>query len=605
MTEVFIRGQRVTLPRELSLTYTEENPEITNNGDFTWDVELSLKDGNNARLLGHINRLNVVVVPTSLSEVTLIIDNRVRVGKFIVLTNTDETVTVQFVAGNSELNFVAKTEKKIWELEGWGEELVLDYAIARKTLSHVGYGSYTENGSLVYNNFVCTPVQVGEEIMNNYGLTGQDPANPFCIDRVGGKIILQPYLLYYINKLPSLLGYELTTNILNNDLRAKRMYVVSSSDSRKYADALPDMTVTEFIDAIENFFNVSFIVDGQHKTIRIESLGSSISTKKTVTIKGAHDNYERSMTEESKSLRIDFTKLSYDLPDNEYFKFHKISTDILSKCIVKEFANYTELDTYLKSQTGIGDKLMLYRDLETNRDYFTYPYGQIMSTKVSFMTKRVGMTNVINTCHVNKLKSVGTDDNKELVLSIYPAAMLKSFKQLSVTYVGGGSSSYPVYYQLPICSNSYYVPLNQGFVDTITKSESSVPRNSKLEVALFAGIMHPCFGDSWPFIYYPFSYIDTLPEFELNGTGNAWLDATYKPHCEKSMRLDALIADYHQQTIVDTSKVYNFTLPEGPGVTAANLFSIRNKTYMPISLEHDVTIDGYGKTVKSKFYALK
>ena len=85
MTELYIAGQAVVLPENLSMTLTEDNPEITNNGDFSWDVEVSLLNPVNAKIFKHLNRINITVISISL-DAKLVVDNKIRNGKIIILS---------------------------------------------------------------------------------------------------------------------------------------------------------------------------------------------------------------------------------------------------------------------------------------------------------------------------------------------------------------------------------------------------------------------------------------------------------------------------------------------------------------------------------------
>ena len=223
MTELIIGGRRVVLSKSLSFTLIEENAEITSSGEYSWDISASLKNKINAIIFKNIYRLNISTVDVT-CDATLIIDNAVRNGKIIIQNNTGSEIQFQFIAGNSELNYNAKSDtRKIYELD-WGTESAIDFARALQTLSYPGYGNF----SGVQNNFVCTPVKIGDQIANDFNLD---------LTSIGDQIIMQPYLLYYINKLPELLGFKLINNVIESDSRAKKMFLVNAVNSLKYSDA--------------------------------------------------------------------------------------------------------------------------------------------------------------------------------------------------------------------------------------------------------------------------------------------------------------------------------------------------------------------------------
>ena len=65
-----------------------------------------------------------------------------------------------------------------------------------------------------------------------------------------------------------------------------------------------------------------------------------------------------------------------------------------------------------------------------------------------------------------------------------------------------------------------------------------------------------------------------------------------------------IVHDYHNRRILDSSKVVIFTMVDSPDMTANKIFMIKNKKYMPISLERQISINSK-KTVTGRFYAMQ
>ena len=617
MTELLIEGKRVVLPKDMSITLNEDNPEVTSNGEYTWDITASLKNKVNKRIFNHLNRLNLSAINTTLNAM-LIIDRKVRRGQVIILSNTDIDIKFQFVAGNSELNYIAQNDTKIWEYDFGKEDTAIDFTRAFQSLSYPGYGNF----SGYQNNFVCTPVILGSDTANDYTInTTVVPIGQ--INGINDKIIMQPYLLYYINKLPEVLnqGYTWKYNALNDDARAKKMFIINSVNSLKYSDALPDMTVSEFISAIENFFNISFVVDPTDRTISIKSVQSSISSRKTVK-PIVFDTYERNMDETSDPLKIDFTKISYELSSSNYFKYNKLSDDILACCDIKEFDNLAAIYDYiLPLSFNAGNELIIYRDKQTDNDWILTPNVSPPEPAISLYGEKIGGF-MLGTEHyislINKFKSYNLSSDKELVLKLKPAEM-NSVTKTWTENIGGTSIKAEFRYQLPKISNEYFIATESGFIDLVEKGTSTIQRSTDLEVSLYQGVLEAHSHDTTLHSLYPFSSVDTYPEFfpydEVPvGLGTAteidatWYNNIFKPTATKSMRItgpSGILSDYHQTSLLDTSKQYTFTMLETQDTNAGNLFLINNKKYMPITFEHTVTIDGFKKTVTGKFYALK
>lgn len=625
MTEFFINFKKfpelpewneLVLPDDYEFTETEENPEITSFGSYTLDITVSLLEARNAIAFRFINRENNSDIKQT-ADARKIENGIVTSGTIEIQKNSDVDVTFQFLSGNSELNYIAKNEKKIWELD-WGVENEITFELASRSINYPAYGVY-ENIPIPpfyfhtswVQNYVCAPVKLGSEVVNDYTLengvgTAQENggiANMFKINGISGKIVMQPYLLYYVNKLPELLGYTLEHNVLDTNERAKIMYLVNAVGSLNYADALPDMTISEFIDAIEQFFNVSFLVNASQKSISIESLSSNLANKKTVTVSNVLDGYERDMSTELESIRLDFTKVSYDLSDSLYFKYQKLNDDILAKCTIMSFNSLTEIVSCV-SATDYSNKLVIFRDTSTLNDYFIgVPGINLYSRYSAYMGLKL----------INKFRSTSGSNDKELKLALCPSAVVKKSKQQS-WYMNGGTTFFDVYYQVPESSNNYSVAKELGFVASVEKGLSNITRNSRLEVALYAGLIRLHNENSYGITVttpYPFSYIDYLPEFGIleGNTGwtnfETWKNTYYKPKASLTMRLNgegSIIEDYHQASIIDTSKEYTFIIIDEPDIKASNIFIINNLKYMPISFERRKS--NKSTTVLGKFYRM-
>lgn len=597
----------VVLPDDFEPTMIEENAEITNNGEFTLDITSSLLESKNVIAFKFLNRLNINSINKT-ADALLRRNGASHFGTLVVLKNSDIDVTYQFIAGNSELNYNIKADsKKIWELP-WGSAPVITSAIAMQSIGYIGYGLFDNyHGNPGYqNNFVCTPVSIGGKIYNNCTVNENSTNVPSSITGIT-DIIMQPYLLYYINKFAELMGYTLLDNILNSDARAKVMYFLNSVDSLNYADALPDWTIAEFVTNIEEFFNVSFLIDKINKTLSIESLESNMAKKKTVVIDRVLDSYERNLSEDSKTERFDFTRVIYATGDSTYFKYQQLSDSVLEKCTIVDYVNLAAITTALWNSTETN-KMIIHRDLEMGNDYF---YG---APTINMYTVKCGTSTYLNL--INKFTTNGTED-KILELNIIPAEMMVQKRDVLWYNFSGQEFHFPwLSYQLPKCSNSYYKGSDQGFVDNVEKGVKTVSRQSNMEVALYTGklLMYTQTDavNNVPQINYPFSHVDYYPEYgDFRDLGDryqifeSWRNNCFSPMATTTMRLHGIggvVPEYRQQSILETDKEYSFTIPDNSDVSANNIFIIRNLKYMPISLERKGS--SKSNTVDGKFYRM-
>ncbi len=724
MIQFFIENQEVILPDDFSFTQIDENPLITNNGEFTLDITVSLRNGKNAKAAKFINRINKIDIDTSYNAL-MIDDWKYKHGTIIIQSHTNTDMTFQFVAGNSELNYLAKNDKKIWELD-WGTETAIDFNRSVLSITQTGYiweitsganlvrngkfisrsyipvwdsvyrtvslesgktytfsitGIASQSGSTgeitaviknssstvtilasaIYSfpdsvfenthtvtftsavtdanckiivsrsaspvilrslkvelgniatewcpnasdvcNFVCAPIKVDTELINdfefNIASSSEYDENWFKFDHMTGKTIMQPYLLYYINKLPSLLGYSLKYNVLNEDFRAKVMYLVNATDSLNYADALPDMTVDEFIEAIENFFNVTFLIDQKDKSLSIHTFQTNMALKQTVKLQNALDAYERNFEQDTKPVKFGFTKLSYDLSDSIYFNYQKFSDAILSKCELLKFTSFNHIFNYVTSNPLI-DKYKIYRDMSNNEDYIS-----CNEPTLNLFTQNIDDSRHITL--VNKFQSVGTSSAVELILKIAPAQIDYATR----TFYYAEHANITGHYQLPKSSNAYSIIEDLGLKDSIENGLKEVTRLEKLEVTLYLGLVE-FLETPWGSINtpYPFSYADINPEFGKppSMTYTVFEDWRFDKYIQKAITTlkivgeNGIISDYHQASIIDMSKKYFFEIPDSPYITADNLFEFKNQKYIPISLER--TKSRKKGLVKGTFYRM-
>ncbi len=144
MVRLFIENSEVVLPKDFSLTIIEENPLMTRRGEFTLDLEISLLEPKNAQIFKFLNRINVSEIFKT-SEAKLIVNGKTKRGSVVYLENNSESVSVQFVAGNSEMNVFIYSKEKIWNLD-WITIPEPTDAEALDSLNHFYSGHYDNEG---------------------------------------------------------------------------------------------------------------------------------------------------------------------------------------------------------------------------------------------------------------------------------------------------------------------------------------------------------------------------------------------------------------------------------------------------------------------------
>lgn len=581
MIQFFINNIEIVLPEDAEVETVEENPLITRNGEFSMDITTSLLEGKNARAFKHINRLNQSIVQME-GDARMLLNGRVRNGKYTVLKVTNTNVTWQFISGNSEIIYVTSDSKKIWELD-FGTETEITY---ERALASITNPSYT-------NKFVCVPVKFSNCISNDYEVEDWSRNRNGII--IGVKnIVMHPYLLYYVNKLPELLGFTLNTNVLNSDPRAQMEFIANRVQSLNYSDALPDITVEEFISAIEYGFNVVFNFNSTTKTLDIINTKSHISGKKIVALKTAIDDFEK---EPSKTVyRFSIDKLNYEIENTGFMKYLKLSDDIIKKSTFSTFSNTTELINSLSEADK--NKFKIYVTSNNNRQYVfcsepeVSVYSRIVPATTGFLV------------HVNKLRANTENGENEFTSKISPLTYVYAEKLYTFREYQGGDYDYNAAYQLPEINSQIESVDSQNIIQSIETSVKKIQRADKIEVGLYNGLISPLGEGSEPggISGYPISFIDTLPEFwlpklSLGRPGlplaaayfNEWVMNVYQIVATQTLRIigsDGVFENYYQDNLkFDTNFIYTSKTVDNNDLSIDNLFEHQNNVYIPIKFE--------------------
>lgn len=577
MIQFFVNNYELTLPDDFSFPLIEENPEITSNGIFSFDMTLSMLDKTNAVAFKHANRLNANRSNQKL-ESRFILDGRQIIGSVIDFEFTEYSVRFQFVAGNSELKYLSQNSDKIYELN-WGVESEITLSRAVNSINNWGWE----------NKFICTPIMAGEINLNKFDFDFSNVKD--------GKIVMQPYLLYYINKLPSLLGYTLKSNVLEEDERAQRMFLVNPINSLNYADCLPDMTIAEFVKSVEDFFNVTFFASAEDKSISIIKTARRISGKKRIELMPI-DGFSTQIQADEEGFKFGNTKIKYNLTSNNYFKFHKLSEDILAKCEIIEFNGTRPANTHL-------DEMVILRDTSTGNDWInstsqhTYDYLGYMVI--------IGFPNYYSYL-VNNFRDYGTVDDKILTLKIVPAEICLG-KAKCIDNDSG--ASFDTYYQMVKSSNNYYLPTVETLYNQIDTSVKDIARLENLEVAIYGGRFKIISGydvDSGQsnrarYTNYPFSTTDFPFDWNINVNYYGIIDPVPAIKSMKLTGVNGVVNTYRHENILDVNTVWNFLIPDSVDLSVNNIYCYGGNDYIPISFEREIHITEK-KLVKGRFFRM-
>ena len=602
MIQFFINNIEIVLPDDFNTTVIEENPLITRNGEFSLDITSSLIEPKNAKAFKHINRLNAIgVKPTG--DCIMLRNGFAVYGKYVVIECSDVDVVWQFVSGNSYLNYMARNNTKIWELD-FGTESAIDFNRALASTSNsLGYSSNYM--------FVCAPIKAGNTILNRFMFNDdfQTTINIVSVE----NIVMQPYLMTYIEKLPALLGYKLTENVLRTDQRATQMYLLNTVQSLNYSDALPDITILEFVNSIERFFNVCFLLDPKTKTLSIIKSNSYLKNMPTVKLLDVLDSHTVEFSNVEGADQINEYNTSFlcgelaysNLGGDLFYRYHQLSESVLSKMNRMEFDSLAHIEQYIGG--GVDKKSLptLYVDKEWG-DHYLYEEPTNRFMFAAFSGARL--------IRINKFRNavLNADLTSKLDIELTPAALttMQVYYRFIMQMTSKNVNTIRYFdMPIPIATVDNFVDNTQTAKSLVEDGVNQLPRANSLVAAFYRGLIDISQNYFHTYLYwtpqalYPHSFLDFFPEtYYLQALNNL----SYYNYGNCTFRL------YGENSI--SEKYYNDPIAFVPGVVFVfkflknktnkilNKFEYNNAYYIPIQFVDD---NDNSNTITGYFYRLK
>lgn len=571
MTRLFIDGQEVVLSENFELELITENPYFTRNGEYTYDIDIDLRDAHNRSIYQNINR----------SDVTKGIKNRkatlmsgaleIISGMEVVLSIENYTAKIQIVAGNSQLNYEGgDTNIRSMLLDGisMSSQEAVNTLFGNFPEYKVVYPpivNYTEsNGDMsILNN-----VQVGEDI----SFTDVENISP------------QYYLLYVVENLITKLGFTKGVNELEDDPVWSRLFIVNPYKDSILQELLPDWTINEFIEQIELFLDCIISIDKVNGRFNIISLNKYFENQDIVYLDNVIDDSVEKTFDVDTNYAFAYKYVSYDLPSDKYYNYLKLKDGVRENCSIVSSPEWDDFQTqYEQYYSG---PYILHSD-DYGLDYVVTDYSVSGETKKGLII-------------VDRFKDAGDLDSRDKSsFQIVPAEIEK----ISIYSVTGGR-----YLIGPAVKKLKTDPGSNAINDLINSSEVKSDIPDKLYVGIYYGIQKALnrgpnefpgeYWDKMPmgsndryFIQEPTTLggnqaILTLPDYTITLDGdNGLFNRIYKNKRE-----------------IDTSVEYTFQFLTNTVYKLDRIFVIRNKRYYCKEIRYKITPKGMNKIAEGVFY---
>lgn len=575
MTNLYIDGIAVVLPSEFSITVKQENAFFTKNGEYTYDIELSLLVPENAKLYGFLNRLNITERPATKRKAVLVADNRVYLNGTEIITGwTDTKVSIQLVSGNSELNYFVGSDELISTLAMKETNPVVSGSVStdyvKKTYPDVDY-----NLMMTYDSLH----QVDKNIWL-YRLYNNDVNNPYAgyivqkEDIQPYDYIPQPYLCAYMRELLKALGYTLEYNAIE-DTPWKSVYIVHVCETYKWNEMLPGWTAKDFLQNIETMFNGSFLIDHRTKKVSFLLNVSYLPKVSNVHLQNVVDAYTVEVEEEEEADAINST-IKYKLPSTEYYKLRCLPD------VVKEAAKTKVIDDGLfaffgKPENQVTDTIFDYKS--ENRKIIYLEGSGIMS--------HLEM--------VDELASLVRENaESELELEFVPAELTE--RAFYIEGIDPGGFYFGQYY-IPSVSVSDDEP-DETTYDSIHNMVNNLSEKteskSNIFLAFFRGL-NPVQIGVMPANSYPLAFIDRFfPKTSWPATLSADYPTFNLVEMEKYF--------YSNAYKIDRKNPVKITCYDSNVYPASSVFEIFNRRYLAKEIEYTIGPNGRTTAWTGTFY---
>lgn len=575
MTNLYIDGIAVVLPSEFSITVKQENAFFTKNGEYTYDIELSLLVPENAKLYGFLNRLNITDRPATKRKAVLVADNRVYLNGTEIITGwTDTKVSIQLVSGNSELNYFVGSDELISTLAMKETNPVVSGSVStdyvKKTYPDVDY-----NLMMTYDSLH----QVDKNIWL-YRLYNNDVNNPYAgyivqkEDIQPYDYIPQPYLCAYMRELLKALGYTLEYNAIE-DTPWKSVYIVHVCETYKWNEMLPGWTAKDFLQNIETMFNGSFLIDHRTKKVSFLLNVSYLPKVSNVHLQNVVDAYTVEVEEEEEADAINST-IKYKLPSTEYYKLRCLPD------VVKEAARQKSIDGdlftfFAKPENQVTDTIFDYKSV--NRKIIYLEGSGIMS----------------NLEMVDELASLVRENaESELELEFVPAELTERAFYIEGIDPGG---FYLGQYYIPSVSVSDDEP-DETTYDSIHNMVNNLSEKteskSNIFLAFFRGL-NPVQIGVMPANSYPLAFID---RFFPTTSWPATLPSDYPTF--NLVEMETYF--YSNAYKIDRKNPVKITCYDSNLYPASSVFEIFNRRYLAKEIEYTIGPNGRTQAWTGTFY---
>ena len=556
MTQLIIAGVEVVLPQTFSVTVKRENSFFTKNGEYTYDCTLRLDNTVNQQLYGFLHRLNKTDQVATRRTAILMADGHVYCrGTEIVTKWTDQTVSIQIVSGESELNFFVGQEQKIEDLD----------------LGEVEHTHDPRTGTAVFSASGVYPAA-------DYCLPTVRLQSGYVFNRIGismvGNDCPQPYLCTLLTRILEALGYNRNRTMVNQlaDTQMKNLFIVNTMRTTEMAKMIPGWTVKDFLQTVEKLTGAVFVTDNSNPTDPKCDLLLKTQyylNARQLPITDVVDNYEAEVNDEGEA-EFTASNVCYNLPEHHWAKLMQLPEGVTDNIDTENFSALYILKT-LKDEEGADTRI--YRNTATGRLYVLSSMEQ-PGPEDTTVTEKYW----IEVDQYKELKRENTKSTLELEITPAPMAYTGDTNIEVIDLTGDGAAD---------TGDEESPSVAETAIRAYQKKESS-PVN--LYAAFYSGTLVTANGRTYGQVAYTDAY-HAMYQNHLHYHSDRY--SYLIEDISGSLRLADRDADYYQGgSQIDTAHAITFETFDPNHIDVRQVYVIGNKRYVVRDVEETITAEG-------------
>ena len=323
-----------------SIKITYGNQYVTDDGEYSYDINFPMSIMNNRRVFHNVSRFDVSKATQKFDDCKLYVSGRLILsGVGTIISVTESEIKLQIVGGKSRIKYNDRMTRHYVDEIPFG------------TANKPGY-DVDKGWSQKFKDRISEIYRLDEDKSKFLGVLGKwcfmpvrDETNDLIANFVGvdrtkqfigynapfiTNLAVQPNLMYIFRKVIEYEGYTLKRN--DFDIKPwNLLYIASAYKTRELRKALPHWSSYTFIEEFRKLFNATIVFDDIKKTCSVIN-ASELTTADSIEIEPL-DEYTTDYDEDGSFSTSSTANLEYNLGDSA----NRDSYEVISKKVFDSF----------------------------------------------------------------------------------------------------------------------------------------------------------------------------------------------------------------------------------------------------------------------------